>query len=251
MILVTGATGNVGRPLVSLLHAAGQEVRPVSRQPLDLEGISALFLMRPSAPADPGPVLDAAARAGVRKVVLLSSQGVRTRPAGAAHAGLAAYETTLHDSGLDWTVLRPGGFASNALAWADSIRSQGRVEAPFGDVGLPVVDPADIAAVAAVALLDQGHTGRTYELTGPVLVTPRQQAAAIGPDLRFTELTREQARARMTAFMPAEIVDGTLDILGSPTPDELRLSPDVALVLGRPPTSFGEWAARHAEAFRR
>jgi uncharacterized protein YbjT (DUF2867 family) len=254
MIVVTGATGNVGRPLVSMLESAGAEVRPVTRQPLTLEGASALFVMLPSAPADPAPVLEAAARAGVQKLVLLSSQGVRTRPGGLAHAGLAAYEAAVRDSSLEWTVLRPGGFASNAFAWASSVRAERLVEAPFGDVGLPVVDPADIAAVAAAALLDEGHAKQTYELTGPRLVTPRQQAeiigTALGATVRFAELSRTQALQRMSAFMPQPIVDGTLEILGTPTAEEQRISPDVTRVLGRPAAGFADWATRLVGAFR-
>ncbi|CAL9349271.1 NAD(P)H azoreductase [Streptomyces sp. enrichment culture] len=281
MYVVTGATGNVGRALVGVLAAAGAEVTATSRgitaadvpegvrqrqadltdaeslRPV-LDGAEALFLQNGGAVAHllrTGEVLDVAKSAGVRRVVLLSSQGVATRPGSASHGLVArAIEDAVRGSGLDWTILRPGGFASNAYAWAESVRTGRTVAAPFGDVGLPVVDPDDIAGVAAAALREDGHAGEVYELTGPALVTPRQQAAAIGAALgepvRFVELSRQEAAAGMAAFMPADVVETTLSILGSPTPAEQRVGPDVERVLGRAPGTFAEWARRNAAAFR-
>src|SRR6185437_16120909 len=120
-----------------------------------------------------------------------SSQGVATRPESPSHGGvMRAIEEAVRESGLAWTILRPGGFASNACAWAESVRAERAVAAPFGDVGIPVIDPADIAEVAAVALREDEHTGCVYELNGPAAVTPRQQAeaigAALGEPVRFT-----------------------------------------------------------------
>jgi uncharacterized protein YbjT (DUF2867 family) len=259
MIVVTGATGNVGRPLVEALTAAGEEVRAVSRRgpaPGDLsdaaslrpafEGASAVFLLLP--PDFRGPLEPVLAQAAGARVVLLSSQGVGT----GRHP--AVFEEAVRGSGLEWTVLRPGGFASNAFQWAESVRSTRTLAAPFGDVALPVIDPADIAAVAAAALVDSSHAGRTYELTGPALVSPRDQAAAIGEALgepvRFIGQTREEAFSAMTGFMPPEVANATLDILGSPSPAEQRVSPDVTRILGRPPRTFADWATRNAAAFK-
>jgi uncharacterized protein YbjT (DUF2867 family) len=73
----------------------------------------------------------------------------------------------VRDSGLEWTILRPGGFYSNTFAWAGMIRAQRRVTAPFAGVGLPFVDPADVAGAAAAILRGGSHAGRAYELTGP------------------------------------------------------------------------------------
>ncbi|QCX74487.1 NAD(P)H azoreductase [Streptomyces sp. YIM 121038] len=279
MIVVTGATGNVGRPLTQALAEAGEQVTAVSRRTADvpagvrhiradlseaqglapaLDGAKALFLLLSGdlhAPdARPADLIDQAAACGVRKVVLLSSQGVATRPQGPSRVAMRALEDTLRGSGMDWAVVRPGGFASNALAWAESIRTQGTVAAPFGDAGVPVVDPADIAAVAAACLLDDRHTGGIYELTGPEVITPRQQAEAIatvlGSPVRFHELTRAEAKAAMTRVVPAELADDTLDIIGAPNAAELRISPDVERVLGRTPNSFGDWVDRNIAAFR-
>ncbi|MEN3540108.1 NAD(P)H-binding protein [Microbispora sp. ZYX-F-249] len=271
MIVVTGATGNVGGRLVALLAAAGERVTAVSRRAAalpegvrhvraDLEdpaglkdaldGADALFLL--VAGQDPQAILDAARAGGVRRVVLLSSQGAGTRPQFYGHP--AAFEDAVRRSGLEWTILRPGGFHSNAYAWAESVRGGRTIAAPFGDVGLPTVDPDDIAEVAAAVLREDGHAGRVYELTGPAPTTPRERAAAIGDALgtpvRFTEQTREEARAQMLHFMPEQVVEGTLAILGEPLEAERRAGPDVERVLGRAPRSFADWAVRNVAAFR-
>ncbi|MFE3112073.1 SDR family oxidoreductase [Kitasatospora indigofera] len=279
MIVVTGATGNVGRPLTRALARAGHQVTAVSRHaaampdgvrhlaadladPTGLEpaltGAQALFLLLSgdlhAAGARPADIIGQAAAGGVRRVVLLSTQGVATRPFGATRIAMRAVEDVLRESGLEWAVLRPGGFASNALWWAESIRTRRVAAAPFGDVGVPVVDPADIAEVAAACLLEDRHTGAVYELTGPEVITPRRQAeaiaAALGSPVRFHDLTRDEAKAAMARSMPAELAEDTLTILGSPNPAELRVSPDVRRVLGRAPRPFADWAARHVAAFR-
>ncbi|MGW1867764.1 SDR family oxidoreductase [Streptomyces mauvecolor] len=279
MIVVTGATGNVGRPLTQALAEAGEQVTAVSRHAVAmpegvrhvaadlsdpasltpaLDGAKALFLLLSGdlhAPgAGPADIIGLAAASGVRRVVLLSSQGVATRPLGPSRVALRAVEDALRESGLDWSLVRPGGFASNALAWAESVRTRGTVAAPFGDVGVPVVDPADIAEVAAACLLDDRHAGGVYELTGPEVISPRQQtetiAAALGSPVRFHELTRAEARAAMTRFVPPELVDDTLDIIAAPNPAELRISPHVEQVLGRAPRPFSDWVAHNVAAFR-
>ncbi|MFE5813109.1 SDR family oxidoreductase [Streptomyces sp. NPDC056479] len=279
MIVVIGATGNVGRPLTQALTDAGEQVTAVSRHAVAvpdgvrhvaadlaeptgltpaLDGAKALFLLLSGdlhAPeARPTDIIDLAAASGVRRVVLLSSQGVATRPLGPSRVAMRAVEDALRQSGLDWAVLRPGGFASNALAWAESVRTHGTVPAPFGDVGVPVIDPADIAEVAAACLLEDRHAGGVYELTGPEVITPRQQAesiaTALGSSLRFHELTRDEAKAAMTQFVPAELADDTLDIIAAPNLAELRISPDVERVLGRAPRPFNDWVARNIAAFR-
>ncbi|WP_330266236.1 NAD(P)H-binding protein [Streptomyces griseorubiginosus] len=274
MIVVTGATGNVGRPLVRALLAAGETVTAVSRRTPDelpagvrhhradlaaprtlkpaLDGAESLFLLTSgdfmAAGGDLGQVLEVVRAAGVRRVVLLSSQGVGTGD----HP--SAPEDAVRRSGLGWTMLRPGGFHSNTLQWAGRVRAERTVTAPFGDVALPTVDPDDIAEMAAVALRDPEHAGLVHELTGPAPVSPRQQTAAIGDALgepvRFVEQSRAEARAEMTRFMPEPVADATLDILGDPSEGLRRVSPDIERVLGRPPRSFADWATRNASAFR-
>jgi uncharacterized protein YbjT (DUF2867 family) len=279
MIVVTGATGNIGRPLTQALAEAGRQVTAVSRHPAAvpdgvrhvvadlaepaalkpvLTGAKGLFLLLSgdlhAAGANPGDIIREAAAAGVRRVVLLSTQAVVTRPSGQTRIAMRALEDQLRESGLEWSILRPGGFASNALWWAESVRAGRTIAAPFGDVGAPIIDPADIAAVAAACFLEDRHIGSAYELTGPELITPRGQAeavaAALGSPVTFHELTREEALTAMAQSMPAELANDTLDILGSPSPAELRVSPDVERVLGRAPRPFADWAVRNAAAFR-
>ncbi|SMD07833.1 SDR family oxidoreductase [Lentzea albidocapillata] len=279
MIVVTGATGNIGRPLTRALAESGEQVTAVSRNAAEvpdgvrhvqadladarslepaLDGAKALFLLLSgdlhAADASPADIIVQAKANGVRRIVLLSTLGVVTRPFGTTRVAMRELEDVVRNSGLDWSILQPGGFASNALWWAESVRANRMVAAPFGDTGVPILDPADIAEVAAACLTDDRHNGAVYELTGPEVITPREQTAAIagalGEPVRFHELTRAEAKAGMEQLMPGELADDTLDILSSPTPHELRVSPDVQAVLGRAPRSFADWAARNVEAFR-
>ncbi|WP_285103448.1 NAD(P)H-binding protein [Promicromonospora sp. MEB111] len=278
MIVVTGATGNIGRPLVAELVRRGHDVTAVSRAgsaPFDsplvrgvsadlaepeglraaVDGADALFLLVPGSGGhlDTERIIGIAAEAGVRRLVLLSSLGAVTRAGSASHGPLAELEKRVQGSGLEWTLLRPADFASNALAWVPTVRSERAVHAPFGDVALPAVNPLDIAEVAAAALADDGHAGRAYVLTGPAAVSPRERtevlARALGVPIAFVEQTRDEARADMLAYMPEPVVDGTLGILGEPTPQEQRVSLDIEKVLGRPARTFGDWARRNVAAF--
>lgn len=271
MIVVTGATGNVGRPLVRSLVAAGEDVLAVSRgtgiegvrhhqadltDPSTLSpalaGASAVFLLTSGEYLGSGAafdeLVDVVRTAGVPRVVLLSSQGVAT----GRHPG--GFEDAIRTSGLEWTILQPGAFSSNAFQWSPTISATRTAAAPFGDVALPVVHPTDIAEVASAALRSPAHAGRTYVLTGPEPITPRDQVAAIGDALgepvRFVDLSRAEAEAGMLRFMPAPVVETTLNILGTPTPAEQAVSPDVESVLGRPALAFAEWARENAVAFK-
>jgi uncharacterized protein YbjT (DUF2867 family) len=283
MIVITGATGNVGRPLVESLVSEGHVVTAVARgtsaalpagpgiipvaadltSPVaarslagSIAGAEALFLLVPGSGAgvDAAALLETARAAGVQRVVLLSSQAVGSRPGAAAYAPMAATEAAVTGSGLEWTILRAGGLASNALAWVPAVRARQSVLAPYGDVALPAIDPLDIAEVAAAALAGDGHVGQTYVLTGPEATTPRQRtgiiATAIGRDLAFIEVSHDEAREQMLQFMPAPVADATLAILGRPTPQEQQVSPDVEKVLGRPARTFADWARRNVTAFR-
>jgi uncharacterized protein YbjT (DUF2867 family) len=278
MIVVTGATGNVGRALAAGLAEADAEFTMVSRgvprvvprggrhvvadlaDPASLGpalvGAEAVFLLVSGAGAHlPGAaIVEAVRAAGVRRLVLLSSQAAGTRPGAPSHAPLRALEDLVKSSGLGWTVLRPGGFASNAFAWAETIRTKNIAFAPYAGVALPIVDPDDIAAVAAAVLLKNSeHDGRTYVLTGPEAITPPERvraiAEAVGRSVEFVEQTPDEARAQMLGFMPPAVADGTLEILGHPVAAERAVSPDVERVLGRKAGTFAAWASRNASAF--
>ncbi|MER5967056.1 NAD(P)H-binding protein [Streptomyces sp. NPDC002057] len=277
MIVVTGATGNVGRPLVELLAAAGEQVTAVSRRPAtglpagvthrpgDLadvaglkglfEGADAVYLLVAGLGQElrPREIVAAAVAAGARRIVFQSSQLVGTRTGSVSHEILRGFEEAVRESGVDWTVLRPGGFASNAFLWAGQVRSARTVAAPFADVALPVVDPEDVAGVAAEALRHPVHAGRTYVLTGPVAVSPREQvralAGAVGEPVAFVAQSAGEARSQLVRFLPEDAVDGMLSVMGGPSAEEQRVSPDVAGVLGRAPRPFSAWAERNAPAF--
>lgn len=278
MILVTGATGNIGRVLLEELYGSGAgPVRGLTRggstaafpagievaegdlaEPRTLksalDGVRSLFLV--SRVGDDAGVLDAAREAGVGHVVLVSSITVETHP----HLGPAqenrAVERLLQGTGMDWTVLRPTQFASNALWWAPSIRAHEPVRVPYADVGLPAVHPADIAAVARVALTGPGrHRGRTYALTGPTPVTPRQQvgavAAVLDRDVPFAEVGRAEAHRQLAAAFGAVAADAVLDITGGDVNDALlRVRDTVTRITGAPARTFQEWVAENADAFR-
>ncbi|MEU2750594.1 NAD(P)H-binding protein [Streptomyces collinus] len=277
MILVTGATGNIGSALLRELPACGAgPVRALTRdasraafpeeveavegdfavaQTLKpaLDGVRSLFL--PSRTGPDADILTAARRAGVEHVVLVSSITVQTHPhLGPADENLTV-EGLLKDSGMDWTVLRPTQFASNALMWAGPIRDRAAVRAPYADTGLPTIHPADIASVARAALTEPGHRGRTYALTGPERVTARQQveaiAAELGRDVPFIEIGRQEARGPMVAVFGEEAADAVLDVTGGDVNDELLAVRDtVSRVTGSPARPFRQWAAENAHRFR-
>jgi uncharacterized protein YbjT (DUF2867 family) len=274
MILVAGATGNVGGTLLQQLRAKGVPVRALTRNPgraalpADVDvvggdfaapeslakafsGVQALFLMMSG---NETAVVEEAARAGVRRIVLLSSVAVETRPESLIGRAHLEAERAVEKSGLEWTFLRPGQFASNTRFWAAQIAQGDVVRTPFARVGLPAIHPGDIAAVAGTALTEEGHTGAVYPLSGPRSITPVEQVAAIGEaigrKLRHEEITAEQAGEAMSDFMPAEIVAATLDFLGRPTVTETQAQPTVEKVTGKPARTFAEWVRDNADGFR-
>lgn len=275
-ILVAGATGNIGHELLrELAGRDGIRVRAVTRDPVvglpdgvepfraelrhadslrtALSEVNALFL--PSRLGDDAGIITAARKAGVEHLVLVSSITVQTHPHLGPARENAAVEQLVRDSGVEWTILRPTQFASNALWWADSIRDSGGVEVPFADIGLPTVHPADIASVAGAALTESAHRGQVYALTGPAPITAREQVetlgAVLGRSLSVTEIGRAPARQRMLAAMDADTADALLDVTGGDANDELRAVRDtVTRVTGAPARTFRDWASRNVGAFR-
>ena len=206
-----------------------------------------------------------AKQAGVCRIVDLSAAsvtvGLHTNPV----------EQAVEESGLEWTHVRPGGFMANMLQiWAPSIRAERVVRYPFGDEPMNLIHEADIAAVATAALLEDGHNGAIYTLTGPATITVREQVQAIGAALgeavRFEEVTREKARELMQAqggfaAAVADLMLGFVDYGGEQASGDDGYSdqdwsaltktwPDVEKVTGKPPRSYAEWARDHVEDFR-
>ncbi|GAB3297141.1 SDR family oxidoreductase [Parasphingorhabdus pacifica] len=275
MILITGVTGNVGMPLVTRLADQGVAVRAVARHPEKIGetsgsvelfagdvsqaeslrdaflGVRKVFLILPG-DADLGGLLRIANESGVDRVVLVSSLLAETHPDSFIGRSALAGEKLLQDSRIDWTILRPWEFASNALWWAPSIRDHGLVRTYGADATSPVIDPLDIASAGARVVSEDGHAGQTYALTGPEDTTPRGRVRALsevlGTEIRFEEMTREQAREQMMRYMPAEIADDMTseDSFGGGP----GVKSTVEAIAGTRARTFAQWALDNIEQFR-
>lgn len=272
MILVTGATGSVGRHVVEQLNMAGCKVRALSRNPdkanfpssvetvagdltkLEtlreaLDGVDKVFWVLPMKAEFNFPQI--AAQHGVRHIVLLSAIAVDMGLENAIARLHQNAEQAVRESGAAWTFLRPGAFMGNAFQWADMIRSGGTVRIPFGDIMSPSIDSRDIAAVAAKALSSDGHEGMIYPLSGPESLTPKQQLYIIGEildrNINVEMIPDDVAREHMLRHMPAEIVEA---IFGLNRQSYSTVFPTVEQVTGRPSFSFKQWVTDHIDAFR-
>jgi len=279
MILVTGATGTIGSELVRLLAAQGVKVRAMTRDPdgarmpagvevvrgdftdsgsleSAVAGASAVFLLTAPGPdaANHDLAMIAAARAaGVRRVVKLSAIATGEKDLNGEVIGPwhVPGETALRESDLDWTILQPTTFASNTLSW----KPGEPVLNLSGDGRQGVVDPRDVAAVAAAVLTEPGHTDRTYVLTGPELLSVPDQAAILAEVLDrpmpvVSPAPPEARRQLVENGMPEAFVDGVL--AGNAYVGEglnAVVAAEVRKVLGRAPTAYRQWAIDHRTAF--
>ncbi|MFC7623837.1 NAD(P)H-binding protein [Microlunatus sp. GCM10028923] len=273
-ILVAGATGTVGRSLVRALVNRGQQVRALTRAPATadlppgvepvagdladpttladaLDGVTAVHLIGFDGPRgagggaalDTGPeLLRLAERAGVARVTLLQN----------GHSG--PMEDAVQTGPLPWTVIAPVGFMANARQWAPAVRAGEPIREAFGETASALIHEDDIADVAAVALVEDGHAAQTYVLSGPEALTVpdqvRQLGEALGRTVGYVELTEEEAIAdwRGQGF-DQESIDFFLE-MGRTTPWIGRTPlPTVERVTGRPARTFGQWAREHAPEF--
>lgn len=271
-ILITGATGSIGRRVVDDLVQRGEVVRALSRTPETaalphgvavvqgglasapdsaFDDVDAVFVF----PADGvGAYVDRAVAAGVERFVVLSSLAVSGRNPRDAGSASARHHRAVEDAVTSrtegWTILRPGSFATNLLSWAFPIRSGFPVRIPYPTSSQVVIHEADIAAAAALSLSRPDQAGRILELTGPQSLTKVEQlaaiSAAIGGEVPFVEVGPEAFREDVARFIPGGVIDMLLQYW-SETVDapETPLPP----VPGVPQTSLAQWALDHREAF--
>lgn len=280
MILITGATGNIGRELIPLLLETGQPIRVfvrderkvayvderVERVVGDLDkaetfvpavkGVERIFLVTYETQQDIN-VIEAAKRAGVRHIVKLSTLEATDHK---IQVGKWHYEREdlIRASGLDWTFLRPGMFMSNSIEWwAESIKGQGSVFFPGGKKGkVAPVDPCDVARVAAAALTEPGHDGQAYELTGSKLFTIGEMVQVIsdvlGKPIQYVDIPPIAAKLFMLKTgMDKTLVNALMEMLRSLRKNEGAIITDIVQrVTGLPPRTFEDWCREHIKAFQ-
>jgi uncharacterized protein YbjT (DUF2867 family) len=284
-ILVTGATGTIGRILVEKLAAAGAPARALVRsrekgegieklglevvigdlgkpETLNpaLEGIEKVFLL--SAP-DPrqaelqSNMVQAAKAAGVRHIVKLSAIGVGGELDAISLGRLHRQtEEEIERSGINYTHLRPNGFMQNAFMFAATIKSQGAFYAPLGDARVSYVDARDVAAVALHTLTEDGHEGKAYEVTGPEALSyddmAREFSAVLGREVKYVDVPVEAARGAMLGMgMQAWLVDALVELFSVYRSGQAaRVTETVREVTGRAPLTFAQFARDYAQAFK-
>ncbi|MFF0142826.1 NAD(P)H-binding protein [Streptomyces sp. NPDC005227] len=283
MILVTGATGNIGRELTRELDAMGAELRLFVRDPARTVGLSdraeravgdlgepstltpafagvdKLFLLTQGIGTDcTAAAISVAEAAGVSHIVHLSSLHVTLDPLPAMARWHHEREELIRASGIPATFLRPGGFMTNALDWLPTIHEGDYVLDPVGPGRYAPIDPADIAAVAALVLTEYGHQDKEYVLTGDETFTVAEQvrviSETIGRDIEVREVTTpdEAVRFRFPNGAPRALADAVTEGFNLMRADTVGFQTDtVERLLGRKPRTFAHWCARNADAFRR
>jgi len=279
-ILVTGATGHIGRQVVDQLLDTGCQIRALTRNPesadlprevevvrgdlaaagtLDaaLTGVDAVFLVWLLPLAAAAGALERIAAHAERVVLLTSPHNVphpffqQPNAMRSVHAGL---ERLIEASSLQWTFLRPHVFALNCLSWWGPQIKNGDVVRWFhGDAATAPIHERDIAAVAVRALCGEGHAGKEYVITGPESLTQREQVHIIGEvidhPLRFEEVPHDAARQELLAMWPAAIADMLLNAYAAAAGRPSHVTTTVADVTGTRARPFREWAVEHAAEF--
>lgn len=274
-ILVTGATGNVGRPLVARLVKAGAEVRAVTRNPDTAEfpdgvhvessaadglaGASAVFLNSRALGDELADVVSLARRAGVTRLVALSAinadDDFSRQPSRFRGDRNKEVEQLAVDSGLEWVSLRPTVFATNFVGmWSPQIKGGDVVSGPYASASTAPIAESDIAAVAAQALLTDDLVGQKIPLTGPAAFTNSELVEIIGSvldrPLRYQEVAPEFVRERFIGVgFAAEFADAYIAFLAATTAKPAVVTHEVEKILGRPAEPFAQWVADHRGLF--
>jgi uncharacterized protein YbjT (DUF2867 family) len=282
MILVTGATGTVGRHVVTGLVAGSHAVRVLVRDPKRpsasgprvrtvvgdfagpaglteaMTGVRAVLLITadPLRPEHDAHLVESARVAGVRHLVKLSALAV-TEPG--ADDLITRWqreaEERIRASGIAWTFLRPRSFMSNTLGWARSVRDEGVVRAPHATAANATVDPRDVADAAVLALTEPGHERCAHALTGPEALTPVRQTEILsevqGRTLRFEEISREDHLRQLCTRYPRPIADALAEGADRQLSGAKAHRDDTLPgLLGRPARTYRQWATDHHAAFR-
>jgi len=281
-LLIIGATGTVGRQVVSQLPTTGPQIRALARNPptaalpphvevvrgdltlpdtLDecLAGVDTVFLVWTAPPPAVAPALERIAK-HARRIVYLSAPLKTAHPLFQQPSPLRALgvriEQLIETSGLEWTFLRPGMFAANALAWwAPQIRAGADVVRwPHAAAPTAPIHERDIAAVAVRALCEEGHAGAEYVLTGPQSLSQSEQLAIIGDvighPLRMEDISAEEARTELLPVIPAAGINMLLDAWAAAIGQPALVTSTVQELTGAPARTFRDWAADHAAEFR-
>jgi uncharacterized protein YbjT (DUF2867 family) len=274
-ILVTGATGNVGRPLVNELAAAGVEVRAVTRQPdtarfpdavkvvgtaaEGLPGASAVFLNSRALGEELEPLIRQARFEGVTRLVALSAinadDDFSRQPSRFRGDRNKEVEQLAVDSGLEWVSLRPTVFITNFFGmWVPQIQAGDVVSGPYATASTaPIVDH-DISAVAAKALLTDELVGRRIPMTGPQAFTNTEMVeiigAVLGRPLRYQEVPAEMVRQRFIGLgFSAEFADAYIAFLEATVEKPALVTHEVEKILGRPAETFADAVSAHQDLF--
>ncbi|MGB9465390.1 MAG: NAD(P)H-binding protein [Candidatus Acidiferrum sp.] len=280
-ILVIGGTGTVGRQVVSQLLTKGVRVRALARNPLTaglsshvdvvrgdlilpetldgcLDGIDTVFLVWTASVTAFAPALERIAK-HVQRVVFLSAPIKTAHPLfqqpNPGRAMLEQIERLIETSGLQWTFLRPGMFAANALNWwAPQVRAGDVVRWPHLAAPTAPIDERDIAVVAVRALCEDGHAGAEYVLTGPQSLSQFEQIStigrAIGRSLRIEEISTDEARRELLTIGPLVAVNMLLDAWAAAIGQPAHVTSTVAEIAGATPKTFLQWATDNASRFR-
>ncbi|MCL5952783.1 MAG: SDR family oxidoreductase [Chloroflexi bacterium] len=279
MILVTGATGTVGKELVQRLIDMGQPVRVFTRDASKaahlggqvevavgnfdnpdalraaMNGVARIFLVTSETRQDLN-ALETAKRAGVEQIVKLSTLEASEH---ILQVGKWHYEREelIRGSGLAWSLIRPGMFMTNTITWwAASIKQQGAVYFPGGKGQVAPIDPHDVAAVAAVALTRPGHTGQAYELTGPQLLSVGEMvqviAKVLGKPIQYTDIPLSAAKEWMLqSGMNEALAAAFAEMLTALYQNQgAQLTDTVEQVTGQPARTFESWCRAHIAAFQ-
>jgi uncharacterized protein YbjT (DUF2867 family) len=280
-ILITGATGNIGRQIVSQLPKTGLQIRALVRNPeladlpphvelvrgdlsvpetLDtcLDGIDTVFLVWVAPAEAAAPALERIAKHASR-VVLLSAPLKTAHPLfqqpNPSRTRAELVERLIEGSGLEWTFLRPGMFSANALGWwAPQIRAGDVVRWPYLAVPTAPIHERDVAAVAVRTLCEEGHSGAEYVLTGPQSLSQFEQIAAIGSvlgrSLRIEEIPAEDWMRELPSSLPAFVAKYLADAWAAASGRPASVTYTVAEITGSPARTFLRWATDHAKDFR-